>query len=84
VYIDKLNLTGEQRSQISRLYDQNVIEDFTYFPDNEHEQIAAAALLAAHHLDFDARECLASRWSIKWGVNSGKGSAADRRVLYQW
>jgi len=84
VYIDKLNLTGEQRNQILGLYAQNAIEDCAYFPDNEHEQIAATALLASNHLDFDARECLASRWSIKWGVNSGKGSAADRRVLYQW
>jgi hypothetical protein len=84
VYIDKLNLTTEQRSQILRLYAQNAIDDFTYFPGNEHEQIAATALLASNHLDFDARECLASCWSIKWGVSSGKGSAADRRVLYQW
>jgi hypothetical protein len=84
VYIDKLNLTTEQKSQILELYAQNDIEDFTYFPDKEQEQIAATALLASNHLDFDARECLASRWSIKWGVNSGTGSAADRRVLYQW
>jgi hypothetical protein len=84
VYIDKLNLTMEQKSQILELYAQNAIEDFTYFPDKEQEQIAATALLASNHLDFDARECLASHWSIKWGVNSGTGSAADRRVLYQW
>jgi hypothetical protein len=64
-----------------RLYSHNAIEDTTYFPDKENEQIAATALLATHHL---ARECLASHWSIKWGINSGKDPAADRRVLYQW
>jgi hypothetical protein len=84
IYIEKLNLTVEQKSQILGLYSRNAIEDSTYFPDKENEQIAATALLAAHHLDFDARECLASCWSIKWGVNSGKGPTADRRVLYQW
>jgi hypothetical protein len=72
VYIEKLILTAEQRSQILELYAQDAIEDFTYFPNNGQEQIASTALLAAHHLDFDARECLASQWSIKWGVNSGK------------
>src|ERR1700723_2116581 len=60
VYIDKLNLMTEQRSQILGLYAQNAIEDFTYFPGNEWEQIAATALLASNHLDFDARECLAT------------------------
>jgi hypothetical protein len=84
VYIDKLNLTEEQKSQILILYAQNIIEDSTYFAHNEQQQIAATALLASHNLDFDVRECLASQWSIKWGVNSGKGPAADRRVLYQW
>ena len=84
IYIEKLNLTVEQKSQMLRLYSHNTIEDSTYFPDKENEQIAATALLATHNLDFDARECLASRWSIKWGVNSGKGPAADQRVLYQW
>ena len=56
VYIDKLNLTGEQRNQILGLYAQNAIEDCAYFLDNEHEQIAATALLASNHLNFDVRE----------------------------
>ena len=83
IYFEKLHLTVEQKSQMLRLYSHNAIKDSTYFPDNENEQIAAMALFATHHLDFDARECLASCWSIKWGVNSGKGPAADQSA-YQW
>jgi hypothetical protein len=84
VYTDKLNLTAEQKCQIQDIYSSEDIEDFTYFPDDESQQISATALLAAHQLDFDARESLASRWSIKWRVNSGTREKADCRVLYQW
>lgn len=84
VYIQKLSLTSEQSEKIQLLYTQNQPEDFIYSPDDKAEQIAATALLATHNLDFDARESLASRWSIKWGVNSGKGDTQDRRVLFQW
>jgi hypothetical protein len=85
VYIDKLNLTMEQKHQIQDIYAKSEsIQDFTYLPGNESQQISATALLATHQLDFDARESLASRWSIKWQVNSGAGDKADCRVLYQW
>jgi hypothetical protein len=84
VYIDKLNLTTDQKSQIQDIYTSENIQDFTYLPDDESQQISATALLATHQLDFDARESLASRWSIKWRVNSGAGKKADCRVLYQW
>ena len=85
VYIDKLNLTAEQKHQIQVIYlESGIIQDFTYLPDNESQQISATALLATHQLDFDARESLASRWSVKWRVNSGTGDKADCRVLYQW
>jgi len=84
VYIDKLNLTTAQRSQLQDIYTSENIQDFTYLPNNENQQISATALLSTHQLDFDARESLASRWSIKWRVNSGVGKKADCRVLYQW
>lgn len=84
VYTEKLDLTTEQRDQIQWVYSQNIVKDLTYQPNNETEQISATALLATHNLDFDARESLASRWSIKWGVNSSTGEARNRRVLYQW
>jgi hypothetical protein len=84
VYTDKLNLTKEQKSQIQQIYAMDNVQDLTYFPDNESEQISTAAVLAANQLDFDVCESLESRWSIKWWVKSGAGKAADCRVLYQW
>jgi len=65
IYIDKLNLDQEQKSQIQHIYTTEDIQDHTFFADNESQQISAAALLAANQLDFDACESLASRWSIK-------------------
>jgi len=84
IYIDKLNLDQEQKSQIQHIYTTEDIQDHTFFADNESQQISTAALLAANQLDFDARESLASRWSIRWRVISGKGKMVDCQILYQW
>ena len=55
VYIDKLNLTMEQKHQIQDIYAKSEsIQDFTYLPGDESQQISATALLATHQLDFDA------------------------------
>lgn len=84
VYIDKLNLTTDQKSELQDIYTSKNIQNFTYLPHDESQQISATALLATHQLYFDAWENLVSKWSIKWRVNSGAGKKADCRVLYQW
>lgn len=83
VYTNKLVLNTEQRQEIDQIYQRKDVDDFTYFEGQE-QQVTAAALMATHHLDFDARESLASRWSIKWSAESGKGNKKSRRVLLQW
>ena len=72
IYIEKLNLTAAQRSQILRLYSHNAIEDSTYFPDKENEQIAATALLAAHHLDLMQENVWQAVGVLSGGLTQGK------------
>ena len=61
IYISKLDLDQEQRSQIQHICTTEDIHDCTFFVDNKSQQISAAALLAANQLDFDVHESLASR-----------------------
>jgi len=45
----------EQKHQIQDIYAKSEsIQDFTYLPGDESQQISATALLATHQLDFDA------------------------------
>jgi hypothetical protein len=86
IYLEKLTLTEEQRTQIKAKYqDGQEIEDITFNPTDGTEQLAAAALLGTNHLDIDSRESLENRWSVKWGRSTGgKRNGQTRRVLYQW
>jgi hypothetical protein len=55
-----------------------------YVASSKDEQMAAAALLATHNLDFESHEDYGSQWSIKWSKLLGKGEGQKRRALYQW
>ncbi|KAF8487640.1 hypothetical protein JB92DRAFT_3021616 [Gautieria morchelliformis] len=83
VYTDKLDLTEAQRRQIDKIYKTNEIEDYTFLSTNEPQQNEATARMATLQLDFNARESLASRWSNKWAMNTGKGHKRNQRVLVQ-
>ena len=43
----------------------------------------AAALLAAHRLDFSATESLENKWKVQWSQTSGEGKRRVMRALYQ-
>ena len=86
VPLDHLILTVAQRDEIDRLYsDGNSTFTSSYDSASEQDQLAAAALLAAHRLDIDARECASNKWNVAWSITSGgKEVEQTYRVLYQW
>lgn len=82
IYTQYLTLTEHQQAEFTML--EHFIEDTTFNPHSEAEQLEAAALLASNSLDLDARESIGSRWSNRWGATTGKDGRQIRRSLYQW
>lgn len=83
IYLDRLVLSEMQRNSINALYTQSRTYSRRFDPSKE-EQIEAAALLAAHALDDNARECMMNKWHIRWSEMFGHGKEKTRHILYQW
>jgi hypothetical protein len=85
IYIQYLMLTQEQNNVLSEIYQSSDgIKDKVFDPEEEPDQFAATAILAANYLDLDSRESLGSHWSVRWGNTCGKDALKFKKVLYQW
>ncbi|KAJ7919255.1 hypothetical protein B0H13DRAFT_2320670 [Mycena leptocephala] len=89
--LDKLRISTEQRAALDDIY-QNIGTAGPHLRPVDHlfkldddSQLNAAAIMAQHGLDLDAREHLSNRWSQQWSRHSGKspkGESDTRKVLY--
>jgi hypothetical protein len=91
--LDKLRISAEQRAALDDIY-QNVGAAGPHLRPVDHlfkldddSQLNAAAIMAQHGLDLDAREHLSNWWSQQWSRHSGKspkGESDTRKILYHW
>lgn len=84
VYLEQLSLDPRQKKEIDAIYCEGKAAVHKFDVDNEEDQLAASAILAANLLDVDALEALQNKWSCRWSKTDGEGRAETQRVLYQW
>lgn len=85
VHVGRLSLNEDQRSSISKLY-QDKREVSATFSFDQFGQTNAARFMQEHQLDRAAREALENQWSTQWSTKWSSGAPGDhmRRALLQW
>ncbi|KAJ6631091.1 hypothetical protein B0H10DRAFT_1938641 [Mycena sp. CBHHK59/15] len=89
--LDKLKISAKQCAALDHMYQLSATASTDQVPVNhlfkldDDDQLYAAAIMAQHGLDLDAREHLSNRWSQQWSRHSGKSpNNADNmwKLLY--
>ncbi|KAJ7777945.1 hypothetical protein DFH07DRAFT_695064, partial [Mycena maculata] len=91
----QLKISADQLAALQRMYDPNAGASAGALPVDHifkldaDDQLYAAAIMAQHGLDLEAREHLTNRWSQQWarsggGKKTSKDVSETRKILYLW